>query len=342
MGVRARTSKEGRGVCHKRRALSASMSADDQIRASRPTCTMGRGPSGNCPPQTAQHLTSFSNCSSVPPIGRPTVSRRPPASPPHGMPRRIERVSSRPCPRRRNRRGLRRTSGRCDSRRPSPFLRRVARPARRAEARYGDKVFLVAIDERRRGDPVHNRDASAGEREALGGEIDDVGADRGAAGEPGLDRMPIRRGDVERLACDLRLGEVRDQVRRYALRGGRGPERHESRTDGEADCRHRRGERVCARRGPTGRRARKTGSEAGPDSASAAMRAARAGGAASSGAERRIARRKAPSRRYSAASGGSPAISRSNSSAPIASSSPSRAAFSREMRSSGSSVMARS
>ena len=86
----------------------------------------------------------------------------------------------------------------------------------------GDEMFAVAIDERRRRNPVDDRDASACEREPFGARSTIVGADRGAAGEPRLDRMPVGGGDVERLACDLRPREIGDEAvrRRPAKRSG--------------------------------------------------------------------------------------------------------------------------
>ena len=56
------------------------------------------------------------------------------------------------------------------------------------------------------------RHAPAHQREALRREIDDRSADGCAVGEPGLDRVPVGRGDVERLAGDLGAGKIRDQM----------------------------------------------------------------------------------------------------------------------------------
>src|SRR5208282_6220735 len=66
----------------------------------------------------------------------------------------------------------------------------------------GDKVLGMAIDESGRGNSIDNGDAPPGKRKTQTCEIDDRGADRGPAGEPRLDRMPVGRSDVERLTGD--------------------------------------------------------------------------------------------------------------------------------------------
>ena len=51
---------------------------------------------------------------------------------------------------------------------------------------YADALHTVFLD------TIHDADPPARQHVALRGQIDDVGADRGPPGEPGLDRVPVR------------------------------------------------------------------------------------------------------------------------------------------------------
>ena len=168
-----------------------------------------------------------------------------------GRSRRIRPGSFRPCRRRRHRRGWRRTSARHGSRRRSRRLRR-GRPGVQRKLGDGDQVLVVAIDERRRWDAVDHGDAAARQREAVRGEIDDVGADRRPAGEPGFHRVPVGRRDVERLAGHRGAGEIRYEPVRDGPRRVRRLQRHETDAGGESEHGERCGERQAL---PQGRKA---------------------------------------------------------------------------------------
>ena len=73
---------------------------------------------------------------------------------------------------------------------------------------HRDKMLVVAVDERRRGDSINDGHAPADQREAFRREIDDGSADGRAVGEPRLDRVTVGGGDVERLAGDRGAGKI--------------------------------------------------------------------------------------------------------------------------------------
>ncbi len=114
----------------------------------------------------------------------------------------------------------------------------------------GDQMLAAAIDERRRRDPVDDGDAPAFEREALLGKVGDLRADRHAAGEPWLDRVPVGGGDVERLARDFGAREIGDEAGGDVVGGAWRPQRHDARADSEGDGGDRSGERENSGAGP--------------------------------------------------------------------------------------------
>ena len=105
-------------------------------------------------------------------------------------------------PRLRHRRAPNRPSARHGNPRPSGPQARPRAAAKRQFA-HADEMFAAAIDQRRHGRAVDDVDSPARQRIAWLGEIDHRGAQRHPAREPGLYRVTIRRGDVERLARNL-------------------------------------------------------------------------------------------------------------------------------------------
>ncbi len=119
-------------------------------------------------------------------------------------------------------------------------------------------MFALAIDERRRRNPVDDGDASAFEREPLLREVGDLGADGRAGGEPRLDRVPVGGRDVERLACDFGAREIGDEAGGDAVRSALHSQRHQPRANSEGDGgdggRERKRSRIEPHAPPQGRR----------------------------------------------------------------------------------------